>query len=124
MFKAYSSTLFYLCLLLTVVSALPVRATRHLIEAETYIASNDLQPDSIRAALGDGCSGQMMLLGLDFPGEWVEYALTIGEFGTWSVGLRARGDESRAYTFRFTFTGAQSGTSTVYDVYYVGQGYG
>ncbi len=111
-------------LLLSVFATSQAAATRHLIEAESFIASNDLQPDSIRAAIGDGCSGQMMLLGLDYAGEWVEYALTIGEFGTWSVGLRARGDDGRAYTFRFTFTGTQSGTSTSYDVYYAGRGYG
>jgi hypothetical protein len=114
----------FVCLTILAVLAAPADAIRHLIEAETFTASNDIEYEIIRAALGDGCSGQMMLMGLDFPGEWVEYDVTFSAFGTWSVGVRARGDLGVAYTLRFTFTGTQSGTSTSYDVYYTGRGYG
>lgn len=126
--RTHSSTRARLLLLaicaLVAVSAPASHATRVLVEAESYTDSYDLEYEPIRQAVATTCSGQFMLVGLDYPGEWTEYDITIGDFGTWSVGLRCRGDAGVSYTFRFTFTGTTSGTSTSYDVYYTGAGYG
>lgn len=91
---------------------------------ENFSTSHDLGGEPIRAVQGASCTEGAMLDGLDTAGEWTEYALSVGPFGSWSVAMRVRGDEGVAYAFDVSFTGSQSGATQSVRVDFSGQAYG
>jgi len=99
-------------------------ATRVLIELEAFVASHDIAGEPIREVEAASCSSGYLLKGLDTTGEWVEYPLTLSEFGTWVVAMRARGDLGAVYQFRVEFTSALTGAVESVLMNYVGRGYG
>jgi hypothetical protein len=115
------STLLLIALLLTPVA---LHAQRLVIEAESYIASNEIGGDEIQAIGLSGCSGGYYLAGLDTPGEWVEYDAAVNTAGVYSFGLKCRGALDREYKFRAVFTPLLGGATRSVDFTFRGEGFG
>jgi hypothetical protein len=99
-------------------------ATQFEIQTEDFSTCHDVALVPIHKEPSPSCSGGYMLLGLDCPGEWAEYPLSVTDFGDWSVTLKCRGDAGVSHTFRLTCTGTQSGSSESIEITFVGVGYG
>jgi hypothetical protein len=108
--------LFVICLLGLVVPA-AVFSQGITIEAENYTASQNMGNQLIRQGTG-------FLFGVDFPGDWTEYALGCNDYGHYSVQIKIRGAEGVSYTLRLTVTADVSGDTQSYDVTFVGKDYG
>lgn len=113
-----------------VVTVLPVAAFAQMqsieIETEDFTAFNDTGGTLAQKVVLSGCSGGYILIGLDAPGEWVEYSVTPPGFGYFSFTLTGRGDYGVEYGFRLIFTPTESGGGSVQTVEFsfMGQGYG
>ena len=107
-------------------SVVPVTlfAQRLAIEAETYTASNETGGAQIQSLPLSGCSGGYFLYGLDTPGEWVQYDVTLSGSGTFSFTLKCRGVVNRDYGFHLVFTPVGGGEAQTVDFTFVGMEYG
>jgi hypothetical protein len=113
-------------LVATVVGLAPhaVRAETVIVQSENYTVAYELLYSPIQIVSEAGCGGGYKLMGLDAPGEWVEYDLTISAFGSWSTFLVCRGDTGVNYHLQLTLTGKGSGFSQTIDINFVGDQYG
>ena len=103
---------------------LSVSAQRLAIEAEAYTASNETGGAAIQSLPLSGCSGGYFLYGLDTPGEWVQYDVTLSDSGAFSFALKCRGVFDRQYGFRLVFTPVDGGEPQTVDFTFVGMGFG
>jgi hypothetical protein len=94
------------------------------IEAEDFECCNDCGLDRIMRTPALVGTGQALLVGLDYPDEWVEYVVEVPTFGEYGVVMRARGDIGVSYHMRLTVTGQTSGQSQTVDLTFDGLGYG
>lgn len=117
---------FLMAILSVAFSVIPVSlsAQRLAIEAESYTASNETGGAAIQSLPLSGCSGGYFLYGLDTPGEWVQYDVTLGGSGTFSFTLKCRGVFSREYGFRLVLTPVDGGEPQTVDFTFVGMGFG
>jgi hypothetical protein len=103
--------------------ALPAPAVSQIIkiEAENYADSYDIAFELIRLVPFDGGA---FLFGLDYPGEWTEYPLTVETFGEYGIRMMCRGEMGETCQFRLFITEAVSGHTQTCDVYFTGAGFG
>jgi len=123
MIKMINRFLFF-ALLMSVAIPVSVFSQGVWIEAENYSASHDLGMDPIRPATLTGCSGNRILAGMDLPGEWTEYDLTVTDFGIYSVSMYCRGNSGQNYPFQMVLIEEVSGDMQLIDISFVGNGMG
>ena len=103
MFKTVRELLIVFVLLIAIAPA-SVNAGSIVVEAEDFVAYNNLGGVMISSALGPGCSGGYMLIGLDIPREWTQYDLSCSQSGFYSVLMKCRGTFSQSYLLRLALT--------------------
>jgi len=86
--------------------------------AADYTASHDI------AFVPIGVDPGGMLIGLDYPGEWVEYHFSVSGFGTSRPFIAVRGDLGISYSMSMTVTARGSGLSQTVQFDFTGAGYG
>jgi len=112
---------------LTILMLLPAAVTPATlkIEAENFTSSHDIAIESIRLYPYTGCSGGAMLVGLDYPGEWVEYTIFISAFGIYAPSIQCRGDIGQAYSLSMDITpSGEAGPIQTIKFSFNGNGYG
>jgi len=77
-------------LLILAFGAHPASAATHYEQAESFVASHDIGFAAIRSNLS-------VLEGLDYPGEWTAYEISVPVYGTYSVRMRCWGEISAPY---------------------------
>lgn len=102
----------------------PVQSATIQVEAEAFTSCQDIALEPIRGIDAPSCTGGLMLVGLDWPDEWADYALAASELGEFKVSMKCRGDAGIAYSLRLTLTGDSSGDSQTIYLTYQGVGYG
>ncbi len=103
----------------------PLSSETIKIEAESFTSSYDVEYDVIRSAINTTCSGGYMLVGLDYPGEWVKYDLGVSAFGVYSANIRCQGDLGQSYSLRMIITSNDINDSPQsVDFNFTGKGYG
>jgi hypothetical protein len=114
------STIFLALILLSA----PVSSQTVMIEAESYISSHDIDYGIIDGVPGPGCSGGDMLVGLDYPDEWVKYNVSISPYGEYAVSMKCRGDLGVQYRLQLAFLPEQVGIGQTVSFQFTGAGYG
>jgi hypothetical protein len=61
------------------------------IEAEGFVASHNEGGNSIVEATCSAASGGKAVEGFDYPGDWIEVVLVVGESGSFTDTLRSAG---------------------------------
>ena len=116
-------TLITIFLILTVTSA-PASSQLIIIEGESYSSSHDIDYGVIAGVAGPGCSGGDMLVGLDYPNEWVRYDTAISPYGKYATTMKCRGDLGVEYRLQLSFMPEQVGPVQVMTFQFIGAGYG
>lgn len=93
-----------LALIALMLSSSPLSSATIKVEAETFTSYYDLEYELIRSAAGPSCSGGYMLVGLDYPNEWVKYEISVSSFGVYNANLMVRGDLNQPYSLRMEVT--------------------
>jgi len=112
---------------LAILILLPATVTPATIklEAENFTSSHDIAIESIRLYPYNGCSGGAMLVGLDYPGEWVKYTISITAFGIYSPSIVSRGDIGQKYSLSMEITpSGEAGPIQTINFSFNGKGYG
>jgi hypothetical protein len=95
------------------------------VEAEAYTASFDAGGLAIYITGCSGASGGMAVEGFDYPGDWIELKLTVGESGAFVDSLRSGGLLNAESDIRATIYGAGTvGDDLVSDFHTYGYGVG
>ena len=89
-----------------------------LMLAQNYTASHNIQFDPI------GINAEGLLVGLDYPGEWVEFHFTVRRFGISSAFLAIRGNSGLAYSMTMELRGDISSLRQSIEFDFIGAGYG
>jgi len=77
-----------------------------ILEAESYIASHDEGGAAIYVTACGAASGGLAIEGFDFPGDWIEVALVLGENKSMTNRIRSGGDVGTATDLQSTIFGA------------------
>jgi hypothetical protein len=88
-----------------------------LITASEYTDSLELGGEPI----GTNLMGWM--IGLDYPGEWVEYDIEPPSFGTYEIRMSLRGADSVQYHLELTVTEVLTGEEQVIPFDFTGAGF-
>ena len=102
----------------------PIAAQVIAIEAEWYNASHDIGNVPIGIQVDAGCSGGLMLIGLDLADEWTSYDVPVDPPGVYAPRLICRGNTGVEYHLRLTFVPDTLGGQQTIDFFYAGIGYG
>lgn len=116
--------IFLVLLLLVIAATESIEAQVITIEAEEYIDSLDIGGVPIGPQEGSGCSGGLILIGLDAPDEWVAYDMMVDTPGVYAPRLWCRGDYGIDYHMLLTITPDSGGGGQTADFYFTGAGYG
>lgn len=106
----------------TVVTVL-LHSENIIIEAENFVELENLKGDEIQAAPGSACSGEQILVGLDYSGEWVDYELKIPSRGNYEIVAACRGDVFRDQILLVFFTTEDGDDFRSGEITFVGKGY-
>lgn len=93
------------------IMAVNLKTEMIVIQAENYYASHDIGGQTIQRKPVSGCSSGYVLYGLDTPGEWTRYSVSVKEGGTYQFNIRSQGYYDDAYGLRITLTDI-TGTET------------
>jgi len=113
--------------ILFIVILIPIAAISAIIrfEAEDYTSSHDTALEPIRVYPYSTCSGGAMLVGLDYPGEWVTYTISLSSYGIYEPSIRCRGDQNQTYSLNMEITpSGASGPTQIINLNFNGKGYG
>lgn len=113
-----SKNLFLSILIALSISSLPVQAKDIILDATQFTTSHDI------ALLPIGANPLGYLQGLDYPGEWTEYAFSITEFGTNSLRILAQGTESVVFHLHVTLSAVGTVDVQEFDITFAGAGFG
>lgn len=80
-----------MCTLMVVLCA-SANAQPIILEAESYIASHDEGGAAIYMTACSAASGGLAIEGFDFPGDWIEVELPLGENKSMACRIRSGGD--------------------------------
>ena len=94
------------------------------VEAEWYDDSHDIGGTPIGILPDTGCSGGLLLVGLDLADEWTSYDVSIDPTGVYAPRIVCRGNTGVDYHFRLTLVPDTLGASQTVDFHYTGIGYG
>lgn len=92
------------------------RAADAYVQAESFTDSYDIMPETIRAF-------ETALLGLDYPGEWAEFAVPAAGFGTYALSMRCWGNLNSPYLFHLVTRPVQGEEMQTITLSFVGKGY-
>jgi hypothetical protein len=96
-----------------------------IIEAEDYIASNDIGGAVIQTVLCSAASGGEAVEGFDTPGEWIEVILNASHAGSFADWIRSAGLNNYESDLRSTIFGGGPGGADLVSAYHtVGLGIG
>ena len=96
-----------------------------IVEAEDYIAFNDIDGYIIAVVSCAAASNGLIVQGLDFPGEWIELSVNFPQSGFYEVQVGIQGLLGMEYELRTTIQGAgPQGEDLRAEFNYVGQGIG
>lgn len=107
-------TLIFACLV-----SMPLSAAQITVEAEHFTAFHDITFNPIEQYT---VGMYVTLRGPDFPGEWVEYALPVSEFGSYSFSMICWGDLGITYTFNVYFVPDSGGETQSITTSFTGTG--
>lgn len=62
-----------------------------IVEAESYVASNDIGGTVIYVTSCSGASGGQAVEGFDTPGEWIEVVVNVPAAGSYADSIRSAG---------------------------------
>ena len=102
----------------------PITAQVITIEAEWYDASHDIGNVPIGIQVDAGCSGGLMLIGLDLTDEWTSYDAAVDPPGVYAPRLVCRGNTGVEYHLQLTLVPDTLGGPQTVDFFYTGIGYG
>jgi hypothetical protein len=91
-------------------------ATDVYVQAESFTSSYNIMPENIRAS-------STVLVGLDYPGEWAEFQVSVSEFGTYLFTMRCWGNENAPYLFHLATRPVHGEDPQVINVSFTGRGY-
>jgi hypothetical protein len=112
-------------LFLILLLSLSASAQTILIEAESYVAANDVGGVVIYKTSCSGASGGIAVEGFDYPGDWIEVILDVGENGSFEDFLRSGGYASTESDVQATiFGGGIMGEDLVSPFHTIGMGIG
>jgi hypothetical protein len=95
------------------------------VEAEDYVAYNDLGGVLIDDVGCPGTSSGYIVKGLDRFGEWIELSVTFPESGYYKIEVGIQGSEGLEYELRTTLVGGGPvGEDLRAEYFYVGEGMG
>lgn len=94
------------------------------VETEWYAASHDIGGVPIGIQPDAGCSGGLLLIGLDLADEWTSYDVSSDPTGVYAPRLVCRGNAGVEYHFRLTFVPDTLGGLQTVDFFFTGAGYG
>jgi len=77
-----------------------------ILEAESYIASHDEGGSAIYVTACGAASGGLAIEGFDFPGDWIEVALLLGQNKSMANRIRSGGDVGVSTDLQSTVFGA------------------
>jgi hypothetical protein len=89
---------------------------RFTLEAEDFVAFNNIGEQKIQRLPLSGCSSGYILYGLDVPTEWTEYDVTIPSAGTYQFALISRGAEGESYSLKIALTKAIDPSSVTWGI--------
>jgi hypothetical protein len=104
--------------------SIPISAysTKLKIEGESYTSTHDIAGNPIMSGDVGGCSGGYALLGMDWPGEWVNYVVTFDTLGYYSTSVVCKGSAGITCTLKATFFPIMPGESQSVFYSFVGSG--
>lgn len=94
------------------------------VEAEGYHSSQNIAMTPIQQYMLTGCSSGFVLYGLDYPGEWTGYSMSVSQHGTFSARLVAKGYAGFENHVRLEVTPAGGGTTQTGTFVLTGDGLG
>jgi hypothetical protein len=95
-----------LVFLLMLVVCMSANAQPIIVEAESYVASHDEGGAAIHVTACGAASGGFAIEGFDFPGDWIEVALVLGDNKSMACRIRSGGDVGVATDLQSTVFGA------------------
>ena len=110
--------------LITLVAAAPVFCKPLVIEAENFTHNENIRHKPFQSVEESGCKGGKMLIGLDYPQEWVAYELKVESAGTYGIRFFARADSGQRIKLRLTLAPDIGGEPRSANISYTGRGYG
>lgn len=100
------------------------RSEEIIIEAEDFTDYHDIANDTIKSIPGSGCSGGYILVGLDYPDEWVAYPTDVDSHGVYSARAWFRGNLGQEYNLQLALIPDTTGDTQTIDFTFVGTGFG
>ncbi len=94
------------------------------IEAEWYDDSHNIGGTPIGILPDPGCSGGLLLIGLDLSDEWTSYDVSVDPAGVYAPRLICRGNVDTEYHMLLNLVPDTLGGSQAIDFFYTGTGYG
>jgi hypothetical protein len=91
-------------------------ATDVYVQAESFTDFNNIMPENIRAYNGS-------LLGLDYPGEWAEFQVSVSTFGTYLLSVRVWGEANTPYLFHLKTRPIRGEDPQTITISFAGRGY-
>jgi hypothetical protein len=101
---------------------IPAQSVKLKIEGESYTVTNDIAGNPIMSGEVGGCSGGFALLGLDYPGEWVNYVAVFDTLGYYTTSIVCKGTAGITCTLKATFFPILPGPSQSVFYSFVGSG--
>jgi hypothetical protein len=95
-----------------------------LVEGESFTDYQNYSNVPIQAVAGPACSGGLMLIGLDYPGEWTKYNVPVEDYGYYAARMLCRGDLNINYIIRLEVYPPAIGMPQTIEFSYTGRGYG
>ena len=95
-----------LMLTMILVVCAPASAQPITLEAESYVAHHDEGGSAIYVTACGAASGGLAIEGFDFPGDWIEVALVLGQNESMANRIRSGGDVGVATDLQSTVFGA------------------
>ena len=95
-----------LVFILALVVCASANAAPIILEAESYIASHDEGGAAIHVTACGAASGGLAVEGFDFPGDWIEVVLVLGQNESLTDRIRSGGDIGVVTDLQSTIFGA------------------
>lgn len=94
------------------------------IETEWFIDSHDTGGTPIGILADAGCSGGLLLIGLDRTDEWTSYDVPVEAPGVYAPRIVCRGNAGVDYHMQLTLSPDTLGGSQTVDFFFTGIGFG
>ena len=85
------------------------------VQAESRTSSYNIMPDAIT-------DNGLVLMGIDFEGEWAEFQVAAPQYGTYTVTMRCWGDLNVPYVFELVTRPVCGEDPQAFTLSYIGKG--